>query len=53
MDKQKCGVRDCNNVAKFADPVEGVICEECMEQDISEGSYDPEDFEALEEVSNG
>ncbi len=42
----KCEVVDCERDAEYLDLMSNLLCEEHMQQDISEGA-EPEDFESI------
>lgn len=42
-----CEVLLCDSEAEFIDAMDNLLCEECMQEEISNGDAVPEDFETL------
>lgn len=44
---RKCDFSFCDNEAEYYDPMDGVVCEECMIREVESGDFDYEDYEKI------
>lgn len=44
----KCDYDFCDNDAQYYDPMDNVVCEDCMHREVDSGEYDYEDYESID-----
>lgn len=49
FNSERCDYLDCANKAEYLDLMGDPVCESCMNEEIENGQYEPEDYVSIGE----